>query len=155
MGAFVVPMEAFILQLICCSVMAGLIWTIQILHYPAFAFIHEGEFTRFHERHSRSITFIVGPVMLVEVLTAVVLNFRFPFSKVLWANSFLILLTWGCTFFLSVPLHGMLSKNRDLKVIGRLVSTNWYRTALWSVRVILLLYIFFNILKENYVHIVK
>lgn len=45
-----------------------------------------------------------------------------------------VLAIWGCTFFLSVPLHAVLGKGKDAAVIRRLVNTNWPRTVLWTAK---------------------
>jgi hypothetical protein len=135
------------IQLISCAFMTGLIWTIQILHYPAFARVKESEFNHFHAHHSRNITYIVGPMMLIEMGTAILGILQSTYSLILWSNFILILMNWVFTFFVSVPLHNQLSKGYDLKVIRRLVMTNWIRTLFWSTRLLLLGYFFIQTIK--------
>jgi hypothetical protein len=141
------------LQLISCAFMTGLIWTIQLLHYPAFKFIAEDQFKNFHLFHSRNITFIVLPIMLLELVTAIILAIQFSYSKIFLINIITLLLIWACTFFLSVPLHNSLSGSMNINVIDRLVLTNWPRTFLWSMRLILLAYFIFQNLKVSHVNI--
>lgn len=131
-------MMLLIFQLVSCSFMTGLIWTIQILHYPAFSLIPTDEFKKFHAAHSRNITFIVLPAMLLELMTAVLLILKFPEIRIFWMNMILVLLIWLSTFFLSVPCHNSLTASQDQEVIKRLVLTNWVRTILWSSRLCLL-----------------
>ena len=45
----------------------GLIWTVQLVHYPAFRYIQEGQFTAFQHFHMQGITLIVLPLMLAEL----------------------------------------------------------------------------------------
>lgn len=45
----------------------------------------------------------------------------------------LISLAWINTFFFAVPLHNKIAANQDVMTATyQLVSTNWYRTFLWS-----------------------
>ncbi|MFN7904228.1 MAG: hypothetical protein ACK5P5_03500 [Pseudobdellovibrionaceae bacterium] len=136
-------MMLFILQLVSCAVMTGLIWVIQILHYPAFALIREERFSEFHAFHSKNITYIVGPVMLIELATASLLVVKFSEQKFFWVNLFFLLVIWGCTALLSVPIHNDLALQQDQDLISKLVATNWPRTILWSLRLIALV-IFFS-----------
>jgi uncharacterized membrane protein len=127
------------LQLVACAFMTGVIWMIQILNYPAFEAIDQARFLEFHDQHSKRITFIVGPMMLLELATAgLLLAFR-PSSHELIANFVLIIAIWLFTFLLSVPLHNALGRKRDVERIERLVITNWPRTIAWSLRLGLLL----------------
>ncbi len=122
--------------------MAGLIWVIQVLHYPAFADIGEDRFTDFHAKHSSRITFIVLPVMLIELVTALMLVYNHP-SYFFIVNLLTIIGLWAATATLSVPIHSMLSEKQDVEKINRLVGTNWIRTFLWSFRLVFLAAYFF------------
>lgn len=131
--------------------MTGLIWTIQILHYPAFLQIDERNFLVFHTRHSNNITFIVAPVMLIELLTAGLLIWNFQSEKIFWINGVMLILIWLATALLSVPLHQKLTFGKDHHHIQRLVITNWPRTFLWSARLAL---ITFFLVRNSHVNIV-
>ena len=122
--------------------MTGLIWTIQILQYPSFALVPREQFVGFHARHSRNITYIVLPMMAVELATAALLVINNPVSTFFWINAGGVISLWLSTFLISVPLHSALAKGKSLDVIRRLVITNWPRTILWSCRFGLLIYIF-------------
>lgn len=126
-----------VIQTLSCAFLTGLIWTIQILHYPAFSYIDGGKFKQFHGFHSRNITFIVLPVMAIELLTAGYLAYGLGTTWT-WVNLGGVLLLWISTFVVSVPLHNSLAAASDPKIIQRLVITNWIRTVLWSSRLILL-----------------
>ena len=131
-------MEVILLiQELTCAFLTGLIWVIQILHYPAFADISTDRFGQFHAAHSRNISFIVGPAMVVELVTALWLAALAP-NPALIANAVGVVGIWLSTFFLSIPLHDKLADRSDALVIQRLVKTNWPRTVLWSARLLLL-----------------
>ena len=64
------PSLVFLLQLASTWFLVGLIWTIQVVHYPLFAAVGTDRFVAYEASHARLITLVVGPVMLVEAATA-------------------------------------------------------------------------------------
>lgn len=132
-------------QLILCFYMAGVIWLVQLVHYPSFSRINAGEFRQFHSQHSRFLGYLVGPVMIAELVSALVLASSLRAFWIL--NLALVLLLWASTFLVSVPLHNQLAEGRDPRVMEKLVQTNWLRTALWTIRAILLAYYFYAFAK--------
>jgi hypothetical protein len=124
--------------------LVGLIWTIQVVHYPLMAAVGKAEWAAYHAAHSERITFLVAPLMLAEVVAAGALVLARPSSVPLWAAWFacgLVAAAWLATGFLSVPSHGRLSAGLSVQEIGYLVATNWVRTAAWSARGGLLLWL--------------
>lgn len=117
----------------CCCFLTGLIWLIQLVHYPSFRFVNASEFSAFHRFHSFYITFIVGPAMGLELLTGILLVQKND-TPFLTLNLGLILGIWIFTFFVSVPLHNRLEKSKSADLIQWLVLSNWPRTILWSLR---------------------
>ena len=123
--------------------LTGLIWTIQLVHYPAFRYIAEPQFIEFEAFHQRQNSWVVVPLMLVELATAVVLFAWRPASLPLnfaIAGMVIVLATWACTFAVQVPLHNRLSQGYDRAAIEALINGNWIRTVLWSMRAGLLLW---------------
>ena len=53
--------------------MVGLIWMVQIVHYPLFDDVGQENYLSYQQRHQTNITYIVGPVMLIELATAIAL----------------------------------------------------------------------------------
>ena len=106
------------------AIMVGVIWIVQLVHYPSFYFIEEKNFQEFSYFHQRNITYIVGPVMLIEFLSGLYL--------------LLLVFIWLVTFFFSVKEHNHLISSKDLESIRRLVKSNWARTILWTIRLIIL-----------------
>ena len=122
--------------------MAGVIWTIQLVHYPLFVFADQGQFTLFHDQHSRRITLIVGVGMGVELLSAVALVLWTPvgLGRPLVAVALgVLVLVHATTVVFSIPAHSRLGSGWDEHAHHRLVSTNWVRTIGWSARVALAL----------------
>ena len=129
----------FFLNILVSFLLTGTIWTIQLVHYPSFNFVNKLNFLDFHKFHSTKISFIVIPLMLIEFFSALVLLIRDSSSSFLWINFGLIVLIWLSTFFIQVPLHNMLSQRKDKVAISKLVSTNWIRTTLWSIKTLFLI----------------
>ena len=46
--------------------MFGVIWIVQIVHYPLMRFISGQQFARFESEHRTRISRVVGPLMAVE-----------------------------------------------------------------------------------------
>ncbi|MFV1883462.1 MAG: hypothetical protein ACMZ7B_03120 [Balneola sp.] len=123
--------------LINCSAslfLAGLIWTIQLVHYPSFHFVDEHNFKEFHPFHNRRISLLVIPVMITELLSSGILWWNDGAFSLNGIGFYLVCLIWLSTFLLSVPTHAKLAKGKDDTLIMSLVNTNWVRTILWSVK---------------------
>jgi hypothetical protein len=121
--------------------MTGLIWVIQVVHYPIFDSIGQGDdnsgWARFAQHHTTSISFVVGPLMLAEGITGLWLVASPPAdtSRLLPLIALgLMGIAYGVTAFVSAPLHGQMSERFDAQLHARLLSTNWIRTAAWSCR---------------------
>lgn len=136
--------HCFEMHWIFCSMMVVLIWMIQILHYPSFFYVEEARFLNFHKFHTNRISWIVAPIMCIEFFSAIVL-FVLQ-SDVFWVflNLVLTILIWIFTFFVSVPIHNLLSSKKEDRWIQKLIRTNWIRTVLWSFRFLLLTYVYFS-----------
>ncbi len=123
--------------------MTGLIWLIQLVHYPLFAQVGRDEFVNYEDMHRRMITPVVGPVMLLELVTTMGLLVKRPETMPAWAawtGLGLAALIWLSTALLQVPEHGVLSNGFNTAAHQRLVSTNWLRTVAWSLRSLLMLW---------------
>lgn len=122
-----------LLQLLSCWFLCGLIWVVQLVHYPSFRFASESRFRELHDFHSRSITWIVAPAMTIEILTAGALWWIHggPWWLLNLASAASL---WALTALVSVPIHHTLASGKNEAAIERLVATNWARTALWSIR---------------------
>jgi fatty-acid desaturase len=123
--------------------LTGVIWVVQLVQYPSFAFIARGTFTKYHDDYRFWITPVVAPAMIFELLTSAFLVYYTPAninSKLVWLGLALTVLVWASTFFIQVPLHEKLARGFDAETHAALVNTNWLRTASWSARSLLVLY---------------
>jgi hypothetical protein len=124
-------------------VMVGIIWFVQIVHYPLFSRVGAAGFAAYSGGHSRLTGFVVGPPMLAEAATAVALVLGPPAGVSLWlAATGLVLLAaiWLSTALLQAPRHRELGGGFDVTSHRFLVASNWLRTACWSARGIVVLW---------------
>jgi hypothetical protein len=99
-------------------------------------------FPDYAKAHSRRITWVVAPPMLIEAATALLLALRPPELLEVWearAGLALLLVVWISTALLQVPRHGQLAGGFKPGVHRTLVATNWIRTVAWTARGILLI----------------
>jgi len=117
--------------------MVGLIWFVQVVHYPLKREVGEATFQRYQDAHMQRTSWVVGPPMLIEAFTALALPFVLssPAAQIAaWVGVVLLAAVWVSTALLQVPAHARLQAGFDLAAHGRLVRGNWFRTAGWTVR---------------------
>jgi hypothetical protein len=118
--------------------MVGVIWFVQIVHYPLFHRIGEAGFPEYERQHTRRTGYVLAVPMLVEFATAVALAWRLG-GGIAWSGLGLLMVIWLSTWVWQVPAHRRLEHGFDAVTHRRLVGTNWVRTAAWSVRGIIAL----------------
>ena len=133
----------FLLSLFSGWFLTGLIWTIQVVHYPSFSRVGEFSFAEFHRFHTSSISLIVIPLMLVELVSSVLLAVMTPEYRFLFVVA-CVLVIWVSTFILSVPSHNELSAGFVQSAYTKLVQTNWIRTVLWTIKSGFMTYLLIN-----------
>ncbi len=118
--------------------MVGLIWFVQVVHYPLMGEVPTYAFSAYARSHQRRTTWIVGPVMILEGFSAMMLLWtphrEFAGTPMRWIGLTLLILIWASTFAVQVPLHERLASGFDRAVWRRLVTTNWLRTIAWTFR---------------------
>jgi hypothetical protein len=126
--------RVFLLHFAVTWYMTGVIWVIQILHYPMLTSDRQSF-------HMTRVTYVVAGPMLVEAITGVWLWWQFR-SDLLWlAASIALLLIWTSTFVLQVPAHRRLTEAWNAADHSGLITGNWIRTILWSLRAALLCFL--------------
>jgi len=135
-------MAVLLVHLAATLFMTGLIWFVQLVHYPMFSSVGRERFAEYEIVHSRRTAWVVVPAMLIEAITGVYLVVTPPTGvprDVLWVGLGLIVMSWLSTALLQVPRHRKLMAGYDEKVHRGLVATNWIRTVGWSARAVMLL----------------
>lgn len=117
--------------------MVGLIWVIQVVHYPLFRQVGEDSFLEYERGHTRRMGAVLAVPAISEILTAAALVFVRPDDVPLWlvlAAGAVLAGIWIMTGLVQAPLHGRLSVGYSAELIDRLVSSNWWRTIGWTIR---------------------
>lgn len=114
--------------------MTGVIWFVQLVHYPLFAGVDAASFCAYEREHQRRTTWVVAPAMLVELATAAAIVALRPTWTLAWLGVALVALLWALTAFVQVPCHQRLESAFAASAHARLVRTNWLRTIAWSAR---------------------
>lgn len=116
--------------------MVGVIWTIQLLQYPLMAQVPSGRFVAFEQAHQRRVTAVLALFAPLEMVTAAGVVLAAP-AVPRWLSigaGAVLAAMWISTATFYGPLHGRLSAGFDPVLHRRLVRTNWFRTAGWSLR---------------------
>jgi len=142
-------LTVFLLNVAATWALVGLIWIVQIVHYPLFNLIGSERFREYHARHTRTITWIVAPLMFTEVVTAAMLVLGRIWDPWLLASYPLLAFNWLSTWLIQVPQHQQLSEGYDQEVWRKLVRLNWLRTAAWSLRGVCVLVALYHHLSET------
>lgn len=124
--------------------MVGLIWFVQVVHYPLFAQVGSEAFAAYATSHAQRTTYVVVGPMLVELITALLLVWRGPPAGtpavLAWVGLGLVGVVWLSTLWLQVPRHSALASGFQLEPWRALVTSNWLRTVAWTARGGLILY---------------
>jgi uncharacterized membrane protein len=106
--------------------MAGLIWFVQIVHYPLFAAVGRAEFSAYELAHARLTTYVVAPAMLLELVSGAALVLVDGLAPRTAAIGGLALLgvIWLSTVFVQIPAHSNLAMGFSGEAYRRLVATN-------------------------------
>lgn len=108
-----------------------LIWLVQLVVYPSFAFVSEDRFAAFHAAYTRRVSFVVIPLMVGQVGLHAAIVTAEP-SALRISAAALAGAAWVLTFALAVPCHRDLAGGKSDETIRRLVFANAWRTAVWS-----------------------
>ncbi|WP_354697718.1 hypothetical protein DSM112329_03357 [Paraconexibacter sp. AEG42_29] len=127
-------MGLLVANLTVAAALAGLIWTIQVVHYPLFAGVGVEGWTAYEAEHQRRITRVVLPLMLANVglAVAVLVDHHDALGSV---NAAIAGGQFAATGAYYAPIHGRLAAEHSAERIRALVRANWLRTAGWTVQV--------------------
>lgn len=120
--------------------MTGLIWFVQIVHYPLMARVGLSESTDYEREHTRLTGYVVGPPMLIEGISAVLLLAVHPqhaWTWLAWLGVALLAINTISTATLQIPCHNALQREFSTSTHQRLVSSNWIRTTAWTARAVI------------------
>jgi len=129
-----------LIQLLSNSYLCSVILITQFITYPSFYNIHKETFIYHHKKYVDSISLIVAPIMLVELLSLIMIVYLT--NDIIYIKCLIFLLCiWLITFIIMVPSHNKLSKRLDNIEIKRLINYNWIRTLLWLSKLIVIIFV--------------
>jgi hypothetical protein len=117
--------------------MVGVIWFVQVVHYPLLAVVPVESATSVAVEHQRRTGWVVMIPMTVEGVTTLLLLGMVPDGVawfVPWLAGLPLAVALLATVLLSVPRHARMAANPDATVGRELVTTNWVRTIAWTLR---------------------
>jgi hypothetical protein len=128
-----------VVHLVAAAVLTGVGWVVQLVVYPAFALVGAPEWTRYHERHMRTITRVVTVPWLAQGVSAAALLLApapggLPAAVVL---AVLALVTVAATVAAAVPAHGRLAAPPGTAELAVLLRANLARTLAWTASTVL------------------
>ena len=129
-----------LIHLITTWFMVGLIWTIQVVHYPLFERVGTESCPHYEADHTRRMGWLLAGPASLEVGTAAALVWFRPTEVdlgVVLAAGVILAALWVTTALVQVPLHRHLTFAPTAAAMRRLIQSNWYRTAGWTLRGIL------------------
>jgi hypothetical protein len=136
-----VPTAILVAQAVASGMMAGIIWFVQVVHYPLFtaaAPADDGGYARDNQARTARV---VLPPMLVEAAAAAWLAVDPPAAVgrgPALVGLVIVGLLWASTLGVQMPLHGRLAREGHAPAtVARLVHSNWPRTLLWTARALL------------------
>ena len=122
--------------------MTGLIWFVQLVHYPLFAQVGRHAHLSYHSAHVYWTTWAVGPPMLLELGITLLLCFSDTFARSTTVCGLIILIIiWLSTAMVQVPCHNQLALSFDSRIHRKLVLSNWVRTLGWTMRALIALFL--------------
>lgn len=132
-------MLQLVLNFAASCVMVGVIWFVQLVHYPLLATIGVDRAPAIAVEHQRRTAWVVGLPMATEGVTTLVLLLSRPDGVdvwLAWLGAVLLAVALASTVFLSVPLHEQMAQDPRESTGRRLVVTNWPRTFAWTARAV-------------------
>jgi hypothetical protein len=120
--------------------MVGMIWTVQLVHYPLMALVGPERFAAYEAAHAPRMAAVVLLPWTVQGVTTVWLLIAPPAgvpTALILAAAAAALVPVIVTVLASVPAHARLAVGFDADVHARLIATNWIRTVAWTTHAVL------------------
>ena len=115
--------------------MTGVIWFVQVVHYPLLATVPVESARTVAAEHQRRTGWVVMAPMAAEGFTTLWLMFDRPAGVewwLAWAGGVCVAVALLSTVLLSVPRHSRMASEPTERTARELVTTNWPRTVAWT-----------------------
>ncbi|MCB1082180.1 MAG: hypothetical protein KDK63_03435 [Chlamydiia bacterium] len=134
-------------QLAVTWILVGIMWFSQVVHYPLYKKIKEG-FVEYERSHIKRSALLLAPLMVIEAITAFFLISESPsgvLTTLAGINLIFLILIWLSTFLFQVSFHQKLSIRFSPKILRNLITSNWVRTILWTLKGLLMICIVYHL----------
>ena len=129
-------MDFLIYNVVLNSILVGIILMTQFITYPLFQLI-DADFNRYHRAYTKRMGYIVAPLMVLELLLVIKITTHHYSNGIIILIGFLTLIIWLSTFFIQVPVHNNISKEKPKNQILFLIKSNYIRTLCWLLKLML------------------
>jgi hypothetical protein len=129
--------EVLVIQGTATWFLVGLIWMVQVVHYPLFRAIGAAAFADYESAHTARMGRLLIVPAGIEVVSAAALVWYRPDGVslgIVLLSGALLAAIWVTTALVQAPLHRRLMRGYDRAVVDRLERTNWWRTGAWTLR---------------------
>jgi hypothetical protein len=137
-------LSLLLVHLTSTTLMAGIIWTVQLVHYPLMALVGSDRFVAYEAAHAPRMAGVVLLPWAAQGISTAWLVVARPAGVapgLIVAAALAAATTVVVTAVFSLPAHRRLADGFDAAVHTRLVRTNWLRTAAWSTHAVIALII--------------
>ena len=130
------------IHIVSTSIMVGVIWIMQLVHYPSFNFINIEDYKSFQEFHMKRISLIVIHAMTIELTSGILIFWIYQTNNIFFNVSlFCLFFIWFLTAILFSKMHQKLTLGYQISIVTKLVNLNWLRTLSWTLRLGLVLFV--------------
>ena len=138
-----IPNAILILNIIIAILMSGIIWYAQIVYY-LFRFIGRNNFALYKKEYDKKVLPLGILLMISDLASGSMLIFfnQSGLDILYLINLMLIILIIMITFLIEVPAHLSLESAFTNSKYKRLLNTNLIRAIIYTIRVLLLIFIF-------------
>lgn len=123
---------------------SGVIWVLQLNHYPLYAKVGQREFRDYLTAHNGLILLPIVLPSIAAFISSLLLLWQRPVeipSWSVWLVNSLNAATLLSTIFVQGKAHNALALDGYSEIlIRRVITTNWLRTAAWTINGLLLLW---------------
>ncbi len=113
--------------------MIGIVWFVQVVHYPLFSKVGASGFADYERDHVRRTGRLLVMPMTLELALSIWAALSLG-GSLAWTGLGLVSFIWITTWTVQVPAHRRLESGFDPIVCRKLARSNWWRSAAWTLR---------------------
>ena len=122
----------------------GMIWTLQLNHYPLYARVGRGDFREYIAAHNKLLLLPIVLPGLIAFASSLLLIWWLPAEIPDWSVWLPISLNVAIvasTVLVQGPAHNALARDGySESVVRKIITTNWARTVAWTANGLVLLW---------------